>query len=193
MSSKKKRNAAHEAAISSSRNLDGRRLRTVNEAKALAEYLAVKPDMDKQEKEERKKRWEAVVEAAEQREADIKAGRGGRSNGDGKWLEEKEDVEDRVRASIKQAMANGLLAGNAAGLTRTESDESVDGSQGGSSDELDAADADGGQQVSAPDIKGKGNGKLPPISRKVYGWDDDDEDEDEDEEDEDEEMQGSSS
>src|SRR4051794_20742598 len=48
MSSKRKRNRGDENA--SSRNLDGRRLRTVNEAKALAEYLAIKPEMAKKEK-----------------------------------------------------------------------------------------------------------------------------------------------
>jgi len=48
MSSKRKRNQGEDNG--SSRNLDGRRLRTVNEAKALAEYLAIKPDMAKREK-----------------------------------------------------------------------------------------------------------------------------------------------
>src|ERR1700748_1715654 len=55
MSSRKKKNQGD--AHASSRNLDGRRLRTIKEAKALAEYLAVKPEMDKTEKEERLKRW----------------------------------------------------------------------------------------------------------------------------------------
>lgn len=47
MSSRKKKTQDENG---SSRNLDGRRLRTVNEAKALAEYLAIKPDMDKKER-----------------------------------------------------------------------------------------------------------------------------------------------
>ncbi|RMJ27727.1 hypothetical protein PHISP_01441, partial [Aspergillus sp. HF37] len=66
MSSKRKRNQGEDNA--SSRNLDGRRLRTVNEAKALAEYLAVRPEMERKEKEERRRRWQAVVDAAERRQ-----------------------------------------------------------------------------------------------------------------------------
>ena len=54
MSSKRKRNQGENDG--SSRNLDGRRIRTVNEAKALAEYLAVKPEMDRRQKEERRRR-----------------------------------------------------------------------------------------------------------------------------------------
>ena len=54
MSSKRKNNQGD--ANSSNRNLDGRRLRTVNEAKALAEYLALKPEMEKKEKEARRAR-----------------------------------------------------------------------------------------------------------------------------------------
>ena len=76
MSSRKNRNQ-QQTMNGSNRNLDGRRLRTVEEAKRLAEYLAVKPEMDKKEKEERKRRWEAVVEAAERREEEIKSGKAG--------------------------------------------------------------------------------------------------------------------
>jgi len=70
MSSRKKKNQGE--ANGSSRNLDGRRLRTITEAKALAEYLALKPDMDKKEKEERRKRWQQVVELAEQQQDELK-------------------------------------------------------------------------------------------------------------------------
>lgn len=65
MSSRRKKNQGE--GNSSNRNLDGRRLRTVNEAKALAEYLALKPEMEKKEKEARRKRWEQVVDLAEKR------------------------------------------------------------------------------------------------------------------------------
>ena len=57
--SKKKKNQQGED-NGSSRNLDGRRIRTVNEAKALAEYLAIKPDMDRKEKEKRKEYMRAA-------------------------------------------------------------------------------------------------------------------------------------
>jgi len=55
MSSKRKKNQGEDNG--SSRNLNGRRLRTVTEAKALAEYLAIKPEMERKEKEKRRQRW----------------------------------------------------------------------------------------------------------------------------------------
>ena len=106
MSSRKKRQNA-ELATGSARNLDGRRLRTITEAKNLATYLATKPEMDKKEKEERRKRWEQVIELAEQREADMRSGKGadGRRKGlSDEWVESKEEVGESVRNAVKLAM-----------------------------------------------------------------------------------------
>ncbi len=103
MSSKRKRKQGEDNG--SSRNLDGRRLRTVTEAKALAEYLAVKPEMEKKEKDARRKRWEQVVEAAERREAEIKSGSKGKV--DGKWVEDKEEAGERTREAVLAAMKSG--------------------------------------------------------------------------------------
>ena len=103
MSSKRKRNQGEDNG--SSRNLDGRRLRTVNEAKALAEYLAIKPDMAKREKEERKKRWEQVLELADRREEEIRTG--SKSKVDGKWVEDKEEAGERTREAVLAAMKAG--------------------------------------------------------------------------------------
>lgn len=106
MSSRKRRQNA-ELATGSARNLDGRRLRTITEAKNLAAYLATKPDMDRKEKEEKRKRWEQVVELAEQREADMRAGKGadGRRKGlSDEWIESKEEVGEHVRNAVKSAM-----------------------------------------------------------------------------------------
>ena len=105
MSSRKKRNAA-EPANSSSRNLDGRRLRTVAEAKSLAAYLATKPEMDRREKEERRKRWEGVVEMAEVRAQEIREGRGvGRGKGvSDEWMADKEEVAEGVKNAVRAAM-----------------------------------------------------------------------------------------
>lgn len=107
MSSRKKKQNA-ELATGSARNLDGRRLRTITEAKNLATYLATRPDMDRKEKEEKRKRWEAVVELAEQREADMKAGKtidGRRKGLSGEWLEEKEEVGENVKNAVRLTMA----------------------------------------------------------------------------------------
>jgi len=70
MSSRKKKNQGETNG--SSRNLDGRRLRTVTEAKALAEYLVVKPEMDKKEKEEGTEATPVAPSAALQLPADIR-------------------------------------------------------------------------------------------------------------------------
>lgn len=106
--SSKKRKQMTEQATGSARNLDGRRLRTITEAKNLATYLATKPDMDRKEKEERRKRWEAVVELAEQREADMRAGKtidGRRKGLSSEWLEEKDEVGENVKNAVNAAMA----------------------------------------------------------------------------------------
>lgn len=106
--SSKKRKQMTELATGSARNLDGRRLRTITEAKNLATYLATKPDMDRKEKEEKRKRWETVVELAEQREADMRAGKtvdGRRKGLSSEWLEEKEEVGENVKNAVNAAMA----------------------------------------------------------------------------------------
>ncbi|KAL8873455.1 MAG: hypothetical protein Q9174_001085 [Haloplaca sp. 1 TL-2023] len=103
MSSKRKRNQGDQN--SSNRNLDGRRLRTVAEAKALAEYLAVKPEMEKKEKETRRKRWEQVVDLAEKREAEIKNGSRGRV--DGKWVDDKDEAGEKAREAVIAAITSG--------------------------------------------------------------------------------------
>lgn len=135
MSSRKKRQNA-ELATGSARNLDGRRLRTITEAKNLAAYLATKPEMDRKEKEERRKRWEQVIEMAEQREADMRAGKGvdGRRKGlSEEWVEEKEEVGENVRNAVKMAM----LANDDKEKPQDESSGSG-GSTAGSEDDSDA-------------------------------------------------------
>ncbi|MCJ1463771.1 hypothetical protein MMC07_002380 [Pseudocyphellaria aurata] len=128
MSSRRKKNQGE--ANSSNRNLDGRRLRTITEAKALAEYLAVKPEMEKREKEARRKRWEQVVDLAEKREHEIRNGSKGRV--DGKWVEDKEEAGERTREAVFAAMKSGdyrdnlmaNLSGSSGGGSRPESEDS---------------------------------------------------------------------
>lgn len=115
MSSRRKKNVGESN--SSNRNLDGRRLRTVAEAKALAEYLAVKPDMEKKEKEARRKRWEQVIETAERRENELRNEAKGRV--DAQWLEDKERACERIRESVAKVMASGDYTDNLKGISRT--------------------------------------------------------------------------
>jgi hypothetical protein len=100
MSSRKKKQGDING---SSRNLDGRRLRTVAEAKALAEYLSVKPEMEKREKEERRKRWEDIVASTERKQEELLNGRG-QARLDGKWVENKEEAENKTREAIEKML-----------------------------------------------------------------------------------------
>ncbi|KAI1427916.1 telomere stability and silencing-domain-containing protein [Xylaria sp. FL1777] len=177
MSSKKKRNQGDENG--SSRNLDGRRLRTINEAKALAEYLAIKPDMEQKEKEKRRERWQQIVEAAEQKEHEIKNNIKGRISG--KWVEDKEEAGERTREAVLAAMKAGNykdnLLGTSHGSTSTE-DVDEDSTSG---DEDAAKDS---SKSKSPSPTTKASTKKPP-TRAFAGFDEDDEfmsssDEDED-------------
>ncbi|CAG8027988.1 unnamed protein product [Penicillium salamii] len=182
MSSKRKRNQGDNN--SSSRNLDGRRLRTVNEAKALAEYLAVKPEMDKKEKEERQRRWQAVVEVAEKRQDEIKNGNG-KGKVDGQWMEDKEEMNEKAREAVLQAMKDGAWTDNLrdAILGGSSTSASDDGSDDVMSSE-DEESEENGESSAAGSSKPQ---KAAP--RKFIGFDDDDEfmSDSEDEEDEEDE------
>ena len=106
--SSRKRKAQADAAAGSARNLDGRRLRTVAEAKGLAAYLSVRPEMERREKEERRKRWVAVVEMAERREGEMSKGIGGDGRRRGLeegWEEGKEESVEGVRNAVRTALA----------------------------------------------------------------------------------------
>ncbi|KXH33738.1 hypothetical protein CSAL01_00469 [Colletotrichum salicis] len=165
MSSKKKRNQGD--ANNSSRNLDGRRLRTVTEAKALAEYLAIKPEMEKKEKEKRRERWEQIVELAEKREDEIKNGSKGRL--DGKWVEDKEESNERTREAVLAAMKAGKYKDNLLGTSQgstgsEETDEEM------SEDEEEEG---GSSKESTPPSEPAKAPKDKP--RTFFGFDEDDE------------------
>lgn len=101
MSSRKKKN--QQDANASSRNLDGRRLRTVAEAKTLAEYLVIKPEMEQREKDERRKRWEDIVASTERKQEELQNA-GGKARLDGNWLEAKEEAESKTREAIEKML-----------------------------------------------------------------------------------------
>ena len=165
MSSRRKKNQGESN--SSNRNLDGRRLRTVAEAKALAEYLALKPDMEKKEKEARRKRWEQVVELAEKKEDEIRSGSKGRV--DGKWVEDKEEASERAREAVLAAMKSGDYYDN---LRQTSS-----GSSGGGSAEASKASEDDNteQPRSSPSKTTSTPKSTVTPARSYYGFDKDDE------------------
>ena len=168
MSSKRKKDQS--TANSSNRNLDGRRLRTINEAKALAEYLALKPEMEKKEKEARWKRWEQVVEMAERREEEVRNGTKGRV--DGKWVEDKEEAGERAREAARAAVLSGLYRDN----LRSPSDKSSEDQE-----EVSEDDADENPESESDSSEPKRTGHtstsktIAPTLRAFSGFDDDDE------------------
>lgn len=177
MSSRRKKNQGENNG--SNRNLDGRRLRTVTEAKALAEYLALKPEMEKKEKEARRKRWEQVVELAEKREDEIRNGSKGRV--DGKWVEDKEEAGERTREAVLAAMKSGDYKDNFLG---TSSGSSGGGSGGASEESEDDAMESSSPKASSPPSATEV--KDAP-ARTYFGFDEDDEFMSQDEEEEEEE------
>ncbi|PKS09691.1 hypothetical protein jhhlp_004311 [Lomentospora prolificans] len=170
MSSKRKRNQGEDNG--SSRNLDGRRLRTVNEAKALAEYLAIKPEMEQREKEKRRERWEQIVEAAERREHEIKHGTNARI--DGKWVEDKEEAVDMIRVAVLAAM-KPKTSGESSPSSSSNADsaeESEESDQGNKEAEPKSATPPSDIEMEK-DPKGKGKAVAKP--KALFGFDEDDE------------------
>ncbi|KAL2131967.1 hypothetical protein VTI74DRAFT_4394 [Chaetomium olivicolor] len=190
---KKGANAADENG--SSRNLDGRRIRTVNEAKALAEYLAIKPEMERKEKEKRRQRWEQIVEMTERRQEEIKYG-SKKVGLDGKWVEDKEEAGERTREAVLEVMRRGAYKDNLIGLGHSAQQEGSSSSADEEGDEVmedseEQAEGSGGSKATTPpletelvpDVKGKGkekevvigNGNGNGVTRKFFGFDEDDE------------------
>ncbi|EPE07778.1 ubiquitin family protein [Ophiostoma piceae UAMH 11346] len=168
MSSKRKKNQAEDNG--SSRNLDGRRMRTVTEAKALAEYLAIKPEMDRKEKERRRQRWEEIVEMAEKKEDEIKNGTGG-SKGrlDGKWVDDKAEASERTRFAVQAAMKSGqykdnLHLGTSAGSNTSEASGSGSGSGSGNTSNDDDEEDDDMEDAEAEADEEKASGSEGPVT-----------------------------
>jgi len=173
MSSRKNRQNRERDIQGSSRNLDGRRLRTITEAKNLAEYLALKPEMDKKEREEKRRRWEAVVEAAEKKEDEVKRGKGN-ARLDGDWVNAKEEAETKTREAVMAAMKAGLIGQD----NEREASETSGSADDGESDEAEASGSGSSEEEKTT---------IPAQARTFYGWDDDEdmsEDDDQDDEEE---------
>ncbi|KAF8249916.1 hypothetical protein K440DRAFT_649167 [Wilcoxina mikolae CBS 423.85] len=139
----------------SCRNLDGRRMRTVKEAKALAALLEVKPEMEKKEREARMKRWRDIVEAAERREE----GGDKKRFDDAEWLEGLEEGKERTREAV---LASLKMAG------MVEEEESSGESSGG--------EEESGNGVKR--VRENGDKTTPTVGKgvekKFAGWDDGD-------------------
>ncbi|KAF2859425.1 hypothetical protein K470DRAFT_258910, partial [Piedraia hortae CBS 480.64] len=107
MSSRKKNRRGNDEDINgSNRNLDGRRLRTVNEAKKLAEYLIEQPEAERKEKENKKRKWEALVDLAEKKEREIQEASAKRGKLDEDFVERKRSAEERTKQAVVDALRN---------------------------------------------------------------------------------------
>ncbi|KAI0181924.1 telomere stability and silencing-domain-containing protein [Hypoxylon sp. FL1284] len=164
MSSKKKKNGDENG---SSRNLDGRRLRTVNEAKALAEYLAIKPEMEQKEKEKRRARWQQIVDAADEKEHEIRNSTKGRL--DGKWVEDKEEAGEKTRDAVLVAIKAGSYKDNLLGTSHGST--SAEDAEGSSSEEAESSSS----KAPTPPTNTKAPPSKKPVTRAFAGFDEDDE------------------
>lgn len=170
MSSKRKKNQGDNNG--SSRNLDGRRLRTVTEAKALAEYLAIKPEMEQKEKERRKERWAAIVESAERREEEIR--NVSRSRMDGKWMEDKEEAGEKTRDAVLAALREGNFKDNLLGTSAgSSSSAEAEAMEEDSADEEHAKSPRSGTTTPVSD-EARGEEVEKGKTRTFFGFDEDD-------------------
>ena len=140
----------------SCRNLDGRRMRTVKEAKALAAWLEVKPEMDRKEREVRMQRWRDIIDAAERKEE----GKGERFQ-DTEWLEGLEEGKERTREAVLRSLKE-------IGLVEEEE------SSGESSDSGDAEAEGSGAAAKRAVAEMSAKEQKPVQERKFAGWDDED-------------------
>ncbi|KAI2611170.1 telomere stability and silencing-domain-containing protein [Hypoxylon fragiforme] len=172
MSSKKKKNRGDENG--SSRNLDGRRLRTVNEAKALAEYLAIKPEMEQKEKEKRRARWQQIVDAADEREHEIKNSTKGRL--DGKWVEDKEEAGERTREAVLAAIKAGNYKDNLLGTSHgSTSAEDMDEDTSSEGEEAEQSGESSGSKTTTRPTTTTASSSKQPLTRAFASFDEDDE------------------
>jgi hypothetical protein len=139
----------------SCRNLDGRRMRTVKEAKALAAWLEVKPEMEKKEKELRMKRWREIVESAERREE----GGDKKRFDDVEWLEGLEEGKERTREAVLRSLKEAGLVEEEESSGESSGEERVAPEGSGGAVKRAVAQAMAMQTVKAPE-------------RKFAGWDD---------------------
>jgi len=107
------------------------------------------------------KRWEAIVEAADRKEDEIRAGKTARL--DGKWVEDKEEAEQKTRDAVIAAYKAGEIK-NA--LAEKESDSSGMGSEG----------SDGSDSEEMEDVKATSSKAAERLqTRTFFGWDENDE------------------
>lgn len=174
MASRKKRDGP---VVNSNRNLEGRRMRTVDEAKALAEYLSAKPEIERREKEERIRKLQGIIHDCQQKRE--------RNNGlldmddgedDADWERKKEEADRKIQESIRN-FAKKSSAAQTPGDDSNEPQESrVNDRAAGSSGESKEGSEESDESDEAIVNTASPFYKKPPPQKpvKVWGWDEDD-------------------
>lgn len=184
MSSQKKGKQGDNNA--SNRNLDGRRLRVVDDAKALTEYLALKPGMERRKRKAQLERCERIVAATEKRKEELTRGEG-HGKIEGHWVEEKEDAREKTRDAVLRAVKGNWKdrlptveesSSSASGGSASPSSEDSDNQM--QEDDEDDAENDDVKHESMPSVDGATNALPHPQFQpqpqqkppKFFGFDD---------------------
>ena len=105
MASRKNRGPQDKSAC---RDLNGRRIKAVQDAKELSEYLSKQPANERKAREERRRRLEATIQGKMQVKMD-----------DARYWEDKDRLVESVKGAVKEAV----------GGARREGKESVEGAK----------------------------------------------------------------
>ncbi|KAG4218152.1 hypothetical protein PC116_g33368 [Phytophthora cactorum] len=123
--------------------------------------------MEQKEKEKRRARWQQIVDAADEREHEIKNSTKGRL--DGKWVEDKEEASERTREAVLAAMKAGNFKDNLLGTSHgSTSTENMD------EDSSEEEESEASSSSKAP-IPQKNTTSKKPVTRAFAGFDEDDE------------------
>ena len=131
----------------------------------------MKPEMEKKEKEARRKRWQDIVETTEKKDEEIR--NGGKGKVDGQWIEDKEEAAERTREAVLAVMRSGKYQDNTLGPRRelSDNDEGSDYSTSGS--EAETSGSEGARKPSSKANSPAPIGDSKPPAR-CFGFDDDD-------------------
>jgi len=109
MASRKKRGAQDKSAM---RDLSGRRIKAVQDAKALAEYIAKAPGLERKAREEKRRKLEAVL--ATNPTAGIKMD-------DHAYWEDKDKLVEGVKSAVRDAIRGARKEGGKVEVVHTVS------------------------------------------------------------------------
>ncbi|KAA8912677.1 hypothetical protein TRICI_003395 [Trichomonascus ciferrii] len=103
---RRKKGKKNEEQSDSFRNLDGRRLKTVRQAKELAKYLEKQPEMQRKANEKKRGKLQSIIDAAENdKSAKTKFA-------DTEFLEQCEDLVQGVKETVDQSTASSSSSSN---------------------------------------------------------------------------------